>query len=120
MMVDGMKVTVLCAILVTVLRVIFGGVTGIILSFWLPKAVPYFKDLFIGFRYVPTLIIAITFMSPVASVASQLPMMYTIMFQIFVLFLVAFPTVALSSLEIVNDLRKKTFIESSYLMGANN
>ncbi|MEH7298954.1 ABC transporter permease [Neobacillus drentensis] len=120
MMIDGMKVTVLCAILVTVLRVIFGGLTGIIFSFWLSKAVPYFKDLFIGFRYVPTLIIAITFMSPIASATSQLPMMYTMMFQIFVLFLVAFPTVTLSSLEIVNDLRKRTFIESSNLMGANS
>ncbi|MEH7438812.1 hypothetical protein V7182_15175 [Neobacillus drentensis] len=120
MMIDGVKVTVLCTVVVTVLRVMFGGVTGIILSFWIPKVVPYFKDLFIGFRYVPTLIIAITFMSPVASASNQLPMMYTIIFQIFVLFIVAFPTVALTSLEIINDLRKRTFIESSYLMGANN
>lgn len=119
MMIAGVKYTILTAFLVTFLRVIAGGVTGIVLSLWLYKCVSYFKDLFLGFRYVPTLLIAITLMFPAKSPDPHVPMVNTIIYQMFILIIVAFPSVTVSFLEIINDIKQKSFIQTSYLMGAN-
>ncbi|WP_066308002.1 hypothetical protein [Bacillus sp. FJAT-29814] len=117
---DGAKYTILTALIVTFFRLLLGVITGTILSFCHPNIKTYFKDFFIGFRYVPSIIIAILLMLPVTVRYTGIPIGVVITYQIAILFIVAFPSVAVTTADLVEELKKQTFIKSSYLMGANH
>jgi peptide/nickel transport system permease protein len=118
--IDGAKYTILTAFIVTIVRVIFGGLIGIIISFWLPKLKVYFNDFFLGFKYVPSTIIALLLMAPVTIRYTGVPFSAIISYQLFVLFLVAFPSIVSTTMDLMDDLKKNTFIQSSYLMGGSH
>jgi peptide/nickel transport system permease protein len=117
---DGAKYTILIAFIVTFLRLLLGVVTGTILSFCSPVIRTYFKDFFLGFRYIPSIIIALLLMMPVTVSYTGLSITTIITYQIFVLVIVAYPSVVVTTAELVDELKKQTFIQSSYLLGANH
>ncbi|MFZ7947067.1 MULTISPECIES: ABC transporter permease [Bacillaceae] len=117
---DGAKYTIITAFIVTFLRLLLGVVIGILLSFSHPNIKTYFKDLFIGFRYIPSIIIALLLMTPVTVQYTGIGIWSIITYQIFILGIVAFPAVVLTTADMVDELKKQTFIKSSYLMGATH
>lgn len=118
--IDGAKFTILTAFIVTLFRVFMGGITGIIISIWLPKLKVYFNDFFLGFKYVPSTIIALLLMAPVTLRYTGVPFIIIFSYQLFVLFLVAFPSIVSTTIDMTDELKKNSFIQSSYLMGGSN
>ncbi|MFE8699518.1 ABC transporter permease [Cytobacillus sp. FJAT-54145] len=119
LLVDGAKFTIITALLIAVLRVILGGIVGILLSMWIPKSLTYFKDFFLTFRYIPTLILAIALMMPVTGRFTGLPYNEILPYQIAVLVIVAFPSAVIFMSDVIEELKTRQFIEVSYLMGAS-
>lgn len=117
---DGAKFTILTAFIVTLFRVFIGGFIGIIISLWLPKLKVYFNDFFLGFKYVPSTIIALLLMAPVTISYTGVPFIIIISYQLFVLFLVAFPSIVSTTIDMTDELKKSSFIQSSYLMGGSH
>lgn len=118
--IDGAKFTIVTAFLVTLLRVLVGGLTGIIISIWLPKMKVYFNDFFLGFKYIPSTIIALLLMAPVTIRYTGVPFIIIVSYQLFVLFLVAFPSIVSTTIDMTDELRKNSFVQSSYLMGGSH
>lgn len=115
----GAKFTIAAAFIITILRVLAGVSTGIIIALYLPKLKIYFKDLFLGFRIVPSLIIAIFMMSPFIDRFTGIPVWTVASYQIGVLTIIAFPAIVLLTIDYVEEIQKKSFVLSSYLMGAS-
>lgn len=115
----GAKFTIAAAFIITILRVLAGVTTGIIIALYLPKLKIYFKDLFLGFRFVPSLIIAIFMMSPFIDRFTGVPVWTVASYQIGVLTIIAFPAIVLLTIDYVEEIQKKSFVLSSYLMGAS-
>lgn len=55
LMLYGAKYTLVTALVVVLLRVVFGGAMGVFLSLYAPYLKKYFKDFFVIFRYIPTI-----------------------------------------------------------------
>lgn len=118
--IDGAKFTIFTALIVTLFRVFIGGLIGIIISLWLPKLKVFFNDFFLGFKYVPSTIIALLLMAPVTISYTGVPFIIIISYQLFVLFLVAFPSIVSTTIDMTDELKKSSFIQSSYLMGGSH
>lgn len=116
----GAKFTIAAAFVITFLRVLTGVSTGILIALWLPKATIYFKDLFLGFRYVPSLIIVIFMMSPFIDRFTGVPVWTIARYQIGVLILVAYPAIVLLTIDYIEEMKRKSFVISSYLMGGSH
>ncbi|MEH7440752.1 hypothetical protein V7201_00340 [Bacillus sp. JJ1122] len=115
----GAKFTIAATFVITLFRVATGVLTGIIISIWMPRMKIYFKDFFLGFRYVPALIIALFLMFPVTYKYTGIPVWTAAAYQIGVLILVAFPAVVLLTIDFIEELQSKSFVVSSYLMGGS-
>jgi peptide/nickel transport system permease protein len=115
----GAKFTIAAAFIITILRVLAGVTTGIIIALWLPKLKIYFKDLFLGFRFVPSLIIAIFMMSPFIDRFTGIPVWTIASYQIGVLTIIAYPAIVLMTIDYMDEVQRKSFVLSSYLMGAS-
>lgn len=114
----GAKYTLITALVVAFLRVLFGGLMGVFLSLYAPLLKKYFKDFFIIFRYIPTVLLGIVVMLPVHGMFEK-PVSSVIAYQILMLVFLGFPSVTIFASELTDELTKTSFIRSSYLMGAN-
>ncbi|MDN3017193.1 DUF4352 domain-containing protein [Paenibacillus sp. BSR1-1] len=114
----GAKYTLITALVVAFLRVLFGGLMGVFLSLYAPLLKKYFKDFFIIFRYIPTVLLGIVVMLPVHGMFEK-PVSSVIAYQILMLVFLGFPSATIFASELTDELTKTSFIRSSYLMGAN-
>jgi peptide/nickel transport system permease protein len=115
----GAKFTIAAVLVITIARILLGVFTGIVIALWLPPIKVYFKDFFIGFRYIPGLIIVLFLMAPVTGRFTGMPVWTAVTYQICVLTLVAYPAIVLLTIEFIEELQKKSFVLSSYLMGGS-
>ena len=115
----GAKFTIAAVFVITAIRIVFGVATGLLIALWLPKVKIYFKDFFLGFRYVPGLIIVLFLMKPVTGQYTGIPVWTAAAYQIVVLTLVAYPAIVLLTIDFIEVMQKKSFILSSYLMGGS-
>lgn len=115
----GAKFTIAAAFVITAMRVVFGVATGLLIALWLPKMKIYFKDFFLGFRYVPGLIIVLFLMRPVTGHYTGVPVWTAAAYQIGVLTLVAYPAIVLLTIEFIEVMQKKSFVLSSLLIGGS-
>lgn len=116
----GAKFTLITAFVVAVLRVLFGGFIGIFLSLWAPMLKSAFKDFFLAFRYIPSILIALILMMPIVGVPNDVSISSVVTYQIIILTFIGLPSVAILSSEITDELLKTSFVQSSLLMGAGN
>jgi peptide/nickel transport system permease protein len=115
----GAKFTIAAVFVITAMRIVFGVATGLLIALWLPKIKIYFKDFFLGFRYVPGLIIVLFLMRPVTGQYTGIPVWTATAYQIGVLTLVAYPAIVLITMDFIEVMQKKSFVLSSYLMGGS-
>ncbi|MEW8969052.1 hypothetical protein [Mesobacillus jeotgali] len=115
----GAKFTIAAVFVITATRIVFGVTTGIMVALWLPKVKVYFKDFFLGFRYVPGLIIVLFLMRPVTGQYTGIPVWTAAAYQIGVLTLIAYPAIVLITIDFIEVMQKKSFVLSSYLMGGS-
>ena len=120
MMLYGAKFTILMAVGVTVIRMIIGGLLGVAFSLWLNRLLPIIKDFLLVFRMIPAIIIALPFMSKAWVTASEETIYSILFYQMLVLAMVGIPAVLLTTTEIIDHLKKESFMQSSYIMGANH
>lgn len=119
MILYGAKFTILIALCVTLLRVFVGGILGIIFSLWLNPLLLVIKDYLLVYKIVPPIIITIVLMGRVSFYMEDA--IYGIMlYQIVVLAIVGIPSVIVTTSEIIEELSKKSFILTSYLMGGTH
>ncbi|MBT2678967.1 hypothetical protein J7E38_08135 [Bacillus sp. ISL-35] len=116
----GAKFTIAAVFTITALRILIGVLTGIVIAIWLPGMKIYFKDFFLGFRYVPGLIIVLFLMAPVTGHYTGMSVWIAVAYQIGVLTLVAYPAIVILVIEFIEELQKKSFVLSSYLMGGSS
>jgi peptide/nickel transport system permease protein len=129
MLVYGAKFTLLMSLGVTIFRVFFGGIFGIILSLWLKRLLPVVKDFLSVFNLVPPIIITLFLMLPVSGYVIEGSVSHyvtkdslyiVLLYQMIVLVIMGIPTVLLTTVEVIEKLKRETFIQSSYLMGASH
>jgi peptide/nickel transport system permease protein len=115
----GAKFTLITAFGVAVLRVIAGGIAGVFLSLWAPSLKSYFKDFFLTFRYIPSILIGILLMKSIVGDFSDVAISSIVTYQIIILVFIGFPSVTLFASDVTDELLKTSFVQSSYLMGAS-
>lgn len=116
----GAKFTLIATFGVALLRVLIGGVVGIFISLWAPFLKSYFKDFFLTFRYIPSILIAIILMIPIANgFYDYVAISSIVTYQIIILVFIGFPSVVLFTSDVTDELLKTSFVQSSYLMGAS-
>ncbi|NRD80811.1 hypothetical protein HPT25_26135 [Bacillus sp. BRMEA1] len=115
----GAKFTLITAFSVALLRVIFGGVIGLFMALWAPFLKSYFKDFFLIFRYIPSIFIAITLMTPIVGRINDVPIAALVTCQIIILVFLGIPGATLMTVDITDELLKTSFVQSSFLMGAS-
>ncbi|MEH7115977.1 hypothetical protein V7128_00955 [Neobacillus vireti] len=120
MMIYGAKYTILISFGITVLRVLIGGLLGIVFSFWLKIIFPIVKDLLTIFRILPHLIIILLLMTSTSLTYVKNGTMFILIYQMIILVIVGIPSVLVSTTDIIQDLKGKSFTQSSYLMGASH
>jgi peptide/nickel transport system permease protein len=129
MLVYGAKFTLLMSLGVTIFRVLFGGIFGIILSLWLKRLLPIIRDFLSVFNLVPPIIITLFLMLPVSGFVTENSVsgygneesIYSVLiYQMIVLVIMGIPTVLLTTVEVIEKLKSETFIQSAYLMGASH
>lgn len=114
----GAKYTLVSTLGVAVLRVVLGGVFGIFLSLWAPFFKSYVKDFFLTFRYVPSILIAIILMIPLVGDFNDVAVSSIVSYQIIILIFIGFPSVTIFASDVIDELLKTSFVQSSKLMGA--
>ncbi|MEH7308798.1 ABC transporter permease [Neobacillus drentensis] len=114
----GAKFTLISAFGVALLRVLFGGIFGIFLSVWAPFLKSYVKDFFLTFRYVPSILIAIILMIPIVGDFNDVDISSIVTYQIIILVFIGFPSVTIFASDVIDELLKTSFVQSSKLMGA--
>jgi peptide/nickel transport system permease protein len=115
----GAKFTLITTFGVALLRVLFGGIVGIFMSLGAPFLKSYFRDFFLTFRYIPSILIAVILMIPIAGgFYDNVPISSIVTYQIIILVFIGFPSVVLFTSDIIDELLKTSFVQSSFLMGA--
>jgi len=114
----GAKFTLISAVGVAFLRVFLGGIFGIFLSLWAPFLKSYVKDFFLTFRYIPSLLIAIILMIPIVGDFNDVAVSSIVTYQIIILVFIGFPSVTIFASDVIDELLKTSFVQSSKLMGA--
>ena len=115
----GAKFTLLIAFSTAVLRVLAGGFFGLFLALWAPFLTSFFKDFFLAFRYIPSILIAIILMAPIVGSFNDVPMFSLIFCQLMILVFLGFPSTVITTVDLTNELLQTSFIQSSFLMGAS-
>ena len=115
MVIEGAKYTILIAIGVGILRIVFGMIGGIIYGFY-HKQVVWLLDPFTrAFRFVPAVLIAILFLAPFLGETGPM----TLIKQCLVLTFIAFlPITSVIGAEI-NHYLKQEFIQASEILGGS-
>jgi len=114
----GAKFTLITAIGVAFIRVLFGGALGFFISIWVPCLKSYVQDLFIIFRYIPSVLLGLILMIPIVGDFNDVPVSSIVIYQIIILVFIGIPSVTMFTSDITGELLKTTFVQSSYLMGA--
>lgn len=113
----GAKFTLITAIGVAFLRVIIGGLLGVFISLWAPWLKKFVNDLFIVFRFVPATFLGIVLMLPVMAHIER-PLSTIVSYQVLMLILLGIPSVLVFTTDLIEELKTKSFITTSLLMGA--
>lgn len=122
---DGAKFTILFAIGISFLRVLFSAIFGILLSLYTAKFKKVWQSCTEVFYYVPTVFIAAILIFPVqvnifsnedAFIKSDLSLVF---YQAAILVFVAIPTLTMYISSEVDEFMKREYILSSKLMGAS-
>ncbi|KFN11708.1 MULTISPECIES: ABC transporter permease [Bacillus] len=121
---EGAKFTILFAIAISLLRILFGTCIGILLSLYATKFKRFFQACSEVFYYIPTLFIAFILITPInlviTSNADRLsPNISFALYQAIILIFIALPTISLYISSEVDEFMKKDYISSSQLMGAS-
>ncbi|WP_459501126.1 ABC transporter permease [Bacillus sp. C1] len=121
---DGAKFTILFAVAISLLRILFGTCIGILLSLYATKFKRFSQACSEVFYYIPTLFIAFILITPVnlviTSNADRLnPNISFALYQAIILIFIALPTISLYISSEVDEFMKKDYISSSRLMGAS-
>ncbi|MEH7119585.1 ABC transporter permease subunit [Neobacillus vireti] len=114
----GAKFTLMTAIGVALIRVLFGGALGFFISIWVPYLKSYVQDLFIIFRYIPSVLLGLILMIPIVGDFNDVPVSSIVIYQIIILVFIGIPSVTMFTSDITGELLKTTFVQSSFLMGA--
>ncbi|TDK62388.1 hypothetical protein E2K98_10080 [Bacillus salipaludis] len=120
MIIYGAKYTILITFGITILRFLIGGVLGIIFSFWLNLLLPIVKNLFVVFRIIPPIIITLLLITATSTTYIKGAAPFIIVYQMIILVLIGIPSVLINTSDIISELKGKSFIQSSYLMGAGH
>ena len=120
MIIYGAKFTILTALSVTVLRVLIGSVLGIVFSLWLKRVLPMFKDVLLVFKIVPPIIMTIFLMRRVSFYFADVNVYSILLYQVIILSIIGIPSVLFMTTGIIEELKGKSFIQSSYLMGGSH
>ena len=120
MIIYGAKFTLLTAFSVTFLRVFIGGILGIAFSLWLKRLLPIVNDLLVVFKIVPPIIVTLFLMRRVSSFFIEDANYSIMLYQIIVLAITGVPSVLFMTSEIIKELKGKSFIQTSYLMGGSH
>lgn len=115
----GAKFTLITAFCVAFLRVLFGQIFGLFLTLWAPFLKSYFKDFFLSFRYIPSILIAIILMAPIIGSFNDVPIHSLVTCQIIILVFLGIPAATLMTVDMTDELLKASFVQSSFLMGAS-
>ena len=114
----GAKFTLITAFGVAFIRVLFGGVLGLFISLWVPFLKSYVQDLFIIFRYIPSILLGFILMVPIVGDFNDVAIFSIVTYQIIILVFIGIPSVTMFAADVTDDLLKTTYVQSSYLMGA--
>jgi len=114
----GAKYTLVSTLGVALFRVVFGGIFGIFLSLWAPFLKSYVKDFFLTFRYVPSILIAYILMFPIVGDFNDVAVSSIVICQMIILVFIGFPSVTIFASDVIDELLKTSFVQSSKLMGA--
>lgn len=114
----GAKFTLISTLGVALLRVVLGGIFGIFLSMWAPFLKSYVKDFFLTFRYVPSILIAIILMFPLVDDFNDVAVSSIVSYQMIILVFIGFTSVTIFASDVIDELLKTSYVQSSKLMGA--
>ncbi|MED1621993.1 ABC transporter permease [Bacillus pseudomycoides] len=121
---EGAKFTILFAVGISLLRILFGTCLGILLNLYAAKCKRFFQACSEVFYYIPTVFIAFILITPVniviTSNADRLsPNIPFTLYQAIILIFIALPTISLYISSEVDEFMKQDYIMSSQLMGAS-
>ncbi|MEH7514899.1 peptide ABC transporter permease [Gottfriedia acidiceleris] len=119
MVIDGAKYTLSIAIVVGLMRVIFGGLLGTFFGFMNQRLLKIIEPILNAFRFVPAVIIIFPFFERLNDVP-EAAREKTIAIQISLLIIISIPVLMNSVGEEVRDFLKNDFITSSRVIGARN
>ncbi|PET40705.1 peptide ABC transporter permease [Bacillus sp. AFS001701] len=119
MVIDGAKYTLSIAIVVGLMRVIFGGLLGAFFGFMNQRLLKIIEPILNAFRFVPAVIIIFPFFEKLNDVPEAVKEK-TIAIQISLLIIISIPVLINSIGEEVRDFLKNDFITSSRVIGARN
>ncbi|QKE72475.1 ABC transporter permease subunit [Arthrobacter citreus] len=119
MVIDGAKYTLTIAIIVGLMRVVFGGILGAFFGFVNGKWLKIIEPIINAFRFVPAVIILFPFFVLLNDV-SEVTKEKTIAIQLSLLIIISIPVLMNSIGEEVRDYLKNDFITSSKIIGARN
>ncbi|WP_108670373.1 M1 family aminopeptidase [Peribacillus acanthi] len=119
LMLEGFKYTIAISIGIALLRVFIGGLLGIISAIWFPFFKKCFQAFFLPFQFIPSLLIGIILLAPIAGGYKGISQLMIIEYEVIILFMVGLPSLFFFMNEMVSDVKKQPFILSSSLMGAS-
>ncbi|WP_088011769.1 ABC transporter permease [Gottfriedia acidiceleris] len=119
MVIDGAKYTLSIAIVVGLIRVIFGGLLGAFFGFMNQRLLKIIEPILNAFRFVPAVIIIFPFFEKLNDVP-EAAKEKTIAIQLSLLIIISIPVLMNSIGEEVRDFLKNDFITSSRIIGARN
>lgn len=113
----GIKYTLGAVIGITLARLILGGLLALLTAIWMPGFKRYFSAFFWPFRYIPALLACIIFMLPIAAAPQGYSAKVILEYQVLVLILIGLPGVFYFITDMVDEIKKESFVLSSTLMG---
>jgi peptide/nickel transport system permease protein len=116
---DGLKYTIAAVLIASLARVAVGAAMGIISEIWAPFSKPFIKAFFLPFQYIPLLLLAVILMDAVIFPFNDIPVIIKIEYQLIVLFLLGFPAVFFFTSDLVKEIRTKSYVTSSALLGGS-
>ncbi|MEH7442896.1 M1 family aminopeptidase [Bacillus sp. JJ1122] len=113
----GIKYTLGAIIGITLARLTLGGLLALLTAIWMPGFKRYFSAFFWPFRYIPALLACIIFMLPIAAAPQGYSAKVILEYQVLVLILIGLPGVFYFITDMVDEIKKESFVLSSTLMG---
>ena len=122
-LIQGAKYTIGIAVIVAGLRVIISSFVGLILGDYLSKLNKYFSGLVNGFYYIPTALVCYVLLFDVMMIPygfeDEFSFVQKVVFELFVLTIVAIPTTSLLIGNQINHVHKEEFIITAKTLGGS-